>query len=152
MSKESHLSKRIKEAFALLWKDIWTLRYAILVFAVYVFMGRYMFYSICPVVNITGFPCPGCGMTRAVFAVCRGDFAFAWKLHPFVYVLIGYVVIFAFRRYVLQKEVKSMIQYLIVIAVAMIGYYIYRMIRFFPGEAPMSYYYGSILYQLLKRK
>jgi hypothetical protein len=27
-------------------------------------------------------PCPGCGMTRAVAALGRGDLAAAWSLHP----------------------------------------------------------------------
>ena len=108
MSKESNFSKRIKKAFELLWKDVWTLRYVILVFIVYFYIGRNFLYSMCPTVVLTGFPCPGCGMTRAVFAVLRGNFALAWQLHPFVYVLGGYVVVFAFRRYIMQKEVKSM--------------------------------------------
>ena len=141
MSKESNFSKRIRKVFELLWKDIWTLRYVILVFIAYFFIGKNFLYSMCPMVVITGVPCPGCGMTR-------GDFALAWKLHPFVYVLGGYVLLFAYRRYIMQKEVKSMAKYLIVIAVAMIGYYIYRMVKYFPGDAPMSYYYGSILYRI----
>ena len=90
-------------------------------------------------------------MTRAVFGVLRGNFALAWKLHPFVYVLGGYVLVFAFRRYIMQKEVKSMVKYIILIAIAMIGYYIYRMVKYFPGDAPMSYYYGSILYRVFKK-
>ena len=148
MSKESNFSKRIRKVFELLWKDIWTLRYVILVFIAYFFIGKNFLYSMWPMVVITAVPCPGCGLTRADFAVLRGDFALAWKLHPFVYVLGGYVLLFAYRRYIMQKEVKSMAKYLIVIAVAMIGYYIYRMVKYFPGDAPMSYYYGSILYRI----
>ena len=151
MSKESNFSKRITKAFELFWKDIWTFRYVILVFAVYFFIGKNFLYSLCPTVAITGFPCPGCGMTRAVFSVLRGNFALAWHLHPFVYVLGGYVLVFAFRRYVMQKEVKSMVKYLMVIVAAMIGYYIYRMVKYFPGDAPMSYYYGSILYLIFHK-
>ena len=132
-------------------KDIWALRYIILVFTVYFFIGKNFLYSMCPMVSITGFPCPGCGMTRAVFGVLRGNFALAWKMHPFVYVLGGYVLVFAFRRYIMQKEVKSMVKYIILIAIAMIGYYIYRMVKYFPGDAPMSYYYGSILYRVFKK-
>lgn len=151
MSKESNFSKRIKEAFKLLWKDIWTFRWVIIVFAAYFFVGKNFMYSLCPTVVITGFPCPGCGMTRAVFAVLRGNFVRAWQLHPFVYVLMLYAIAFAFRRYIMQKEVKSMIKYLIVIADAMIGYYIYRMLYLFPEEAPMTYYYGSMLYRIINR-
>lgn len=34
--------------------------------------------------RVTGYYCPGCGGTRAVFTFFRGDIARAFKLHPFV--------------------------------------------------------------------
>ena len=34
-----------------------------------------------------GFPCPGCGLTRATLALVHGDFAGALHLHPLVFVL-----------------------------------------------------------------
>jgi hypothetical protein len=40
----------------------------------------------CPVFVFTGIPCPGCGMVRAVLALCTFRFADAWNLHPLVYV------------------------------------------------------------------
>lgn len=30
----------------------------------------------------TGVPCPGCGITRGVVAILRGDFARAWRRNP----------------------------------------------------------------------
>lgn len=38
--------------------------------------------TICPVALLTGIPCPGCGMTRALNALVRGDWAEAWLYHP----------------------------------------------------------------------
>jgi hypothetical protein len=37
----------------------------------------------CPFLNVTGLPCPGCGMTRASLALLRGDWAEVWHLNPF---------------------------------------------------------------------
>ena len=37
----------------------------------------------CPFLQVTGKPCPGCGMTRSCFAFLRGDFADVLKLNPF---------------------------------------------------------------------
>jgi hypothetical protein len=38
-------------------------------------------HSICPFYNLTGFPCPGCGATRALLALFHGDIisAFTWN-------------------------------------------------------------------------
>ncbi len=37
----------------------------------------------CPFLQLTGKPCPGCGMTRSCFAFLRGDFADVLRLNPF---------------------------------------------------------------------
>ncbi len=37
----------------------------------------------CAFRETTGLPCPGCGMTRALSALCRGQFTASWALHPF---------------------------------------------------------------------
>lgn len=46
----------------------------------------------CPFRLVTDIPCPGCGMTRSSIALARGDFAAAWKHHPFAYGLVGLAV------------------------------------------------------------
>ena len=57
----------------MLLQDLWNIRIAILLFAIYFVIGRKFLYSLCPMVIMTGFPCPGCGLTRAMFMVLRGD-------------------------------------------------------------------------------
>lgn len=39
-------------------------------------------YSVCPFAVATGVPCPGCGLTRSIMTLLRGDFHTAWRLHP----------------------------------------------------------------------
>ena len=36
----------------------------------------------CPMAGVLGVPCPGCGLTRATLALCRGDLRHALALHP----------------------------------------------------------------------
>lgn len=36
---------------------------------------------------VTGFPCPGCGMTRALVSLLRGDIPAALGFHPLVFTL-----------------------------------------------------------------
>jgi hypothetical protein len=38
---------------------------------------------ICPFRNLTGLPCPGCGLTRAVYHLAHGDFRQAFACHIF---------------------------------------------------------------------
>lgn len=42
----------------------------------------YILHLPCPIYYITGISCPGCGMTRALFAALRLDFAAAFHYHP----------------------------------------------------------------------
>jgi hypothetical protein len=42
---------------------------------------------ICPMASVLGLPCPGCGLTRATFALVRGDLREALHLHPLVWLI-----------------------------------------------------------------
>jgi hypothetical protein len=39
--------------------------------------------SLCPIRNLYGIECPGCGLTRALFLLCKGDFRKSTQQHPF---------------------------------------------------------------------
>lgn len=46
-------------------------------------------YSVCPFAVASGIPCPGCGLTRSLVALARGNFAEAWRFHPLGPVVVG---------------------------------------------------------------
>lgn len=48
----------------------------------------------CYFTQLTGLPCPGCGMTRAASAWMRGDISAALRLHPFspLLIIIGILI------------------------------------------------------------
>ena len=46
------------------------------------FITTRLFGTICFFKAMTGIPCPGCGMTRALFAAARGQFKRAFYFHP----------------------------------------------------------------------
>lgn len=137
--------KWIKESMRMIRRDLWSIRYVILVLGIYFFLAWNIFYSSCPFVMITGFPCPGCGLSRAGFSILRGEFLQAWYLHPFIYGIGLLAAVFVIRRYILHKETGSLKKWLIFLLAGMFVFYIYRMIRYFPGEPPMSYYPGNLL-------
>lgn len=107
------------------------------------------FYTSCYVVELTGFPCPACGLTRAGFAVLRGHFHDACQLHIFIYPIIGMAIVAIVKRYFLKQDLKILKKYLVMLLILMVIYYIYRMIRFFPGDPPMSFYNNNLLRRIL---
>lgn len=123
----------------------------ILIIAYFVILKNYL-YSLCPSVIITGYPCPACGLTRAGIAVLRGEFALAAKMNVFIYPIIIFAVIFCINRYLLLKKTPSWMTWaFVVLLTAMILYYIYRMVKYFPDTEPMTYYYGNLLERLKHR-
>ena len=129
--------------------DIKSARWAIiLIIAYFAFLKNYL-YTMCPVVLLTGFPCPGCGMTRAMFKVLRLDFAGAWQMHPFIYPIGILFLMFCISRYFMNgKYMKYVKGFMILIAVLMVVFYVYRMITMFPDISPMLYYNNNYINRL----
>lgn len=69
-------------------------------------------------------------------------------MHPFIYVVAILVFHYCWNRYIrLQlRQPKSMKILAGIALVALVIFYIYRMVRYFPGEPPMSYYSGNLLH------
>lgn len=67
-----------------------------------------IFYLIhgCPIRFFTGIACPGCGMTRALFALSRLDFPLAFEMHPLVFLLPVAVIVYFSRKLIPKKVLK----------------------------------------------
>ena len=80
----------------------------------------------CPILWLTGFSCPGCGITRALVSLCRLDFAAAWHYNPVIFYLLPaapVLVIAELRRANKLKEAILWITIGLLIAV-----YLYRLL------------------------
>lgn len=51
-------------------------------------------FSLCLLYNVTGHPCPGCGMTRAIHHIVTGDLMKAALYHPVSYALLPVLIFF----------------------------------------------------------
>ena len=49
----------------------------------------------CPMLHLTGIPCPGCGLTRSTLLVLHGDLGNALRLHAFGPVLLVALLLMA---------------------------------------------------------
>lgn len=137
-----HGRQRRKETLIRDLKGYWKAA-CLLVF--YTIMVNLIFHHFCPMVIFTGIPCPGCGMTRALFEILQFDFADAWEMHPFVYGWVVLGIAFGVRRYGMGREIRSLQKYAVILLAAMMIFYVYRMIRFFPNQEPMTYEPNNLL-------
>ncbi|MBR4733879.1 MAG: DUF2752 domain-containing protein [Lachnospiraceae bacterium] len=78
----------------------------------------------CPIHFLTGVSCPGCGMTRAAFALARFHFADAFHYHPLVYVMPLIVLIFLIKRHIPRRLYQILIFTFIILFVTI---YLVRM-------------------------
>ncbi|MCI9296033.1 MAG: DUF2752 domain-containing protein [Lachnospiraceae bacterium] len=98
-----------------------------------------LFNAFCPSILITGFPCPGCGMTRAVIYLLKGQFLRSWALNP----AAGLWMLWAFwlflERYIRGRKCRGLSWALCGIAVFMVIAYVVRMKMYFPNKPPYVY-------------
>lgn len=105
----------------------------------------------CPVYAITGIPCPGCGMTRALFSALRMDWRQALRWNPMVYPLAlccGYAVIcFLMGR---TRQAAS-IRFWGIAAMLMLAVWLLRLPSIVSGHSLLSIRPGSLGDFLLSR-
>ena len=129
----------IKLFFLRIYKDIKNYWVGIALFLVLYFSLKYFYNAYCPLILITGLPCPACGMTRAVLRFCQGEWIRAYNLQPTVFLWVGYAIYWGVYRYILGKKSEILDWIFIILLLFQIGVYIYRMMTIFPEYAPMTY-------------
>lgn len=120
-----------------------------LVFFIYDVLTHFLFGAFCPSVILAGIPCPGCGMTRAVFFFATGRFMRGWNMNPLGLLWFALVVYFCVMRYGLGKKPKGLFGMGGVIIGLMVILYLVRMYLYFPGNPPISYTPGNMLEHIL---
>lgn len=109
-----------------------------------------LFGVICPLRLVTGFPCPGCGLTRAGILFLQGRFVESLQMNAFFILGLGFGTIGIFIKKVLKKNSIFINTYAIIVLVLFVVYYGYRMYRYFPETEPLTYWKGSLLAKLLR--
>lgn len=128
-----------KPAIDLLKKDCKNYYKQVLVAIAVFLVFDFLFDNFCPLLLCTGIPCPACGLTRASILLLSGHFYDAFFMHPLIYPILVFLVYFIIMRYGLSRKVsyaKGILAALILIGLLL---YAYRMIHYFPGNAPMQY-------------
>ncbi|SDB40914.1 DUF2752 domain-containing protein [Butyrivibrio sp. INlla16] len=104
-----------------------------------------IFHRFCPMVIVTGFPCPGCGMTRALISFITLHPIRAMQYNPSYPFWIVVLIIGAYQRYVQGKSFNSLKYPLIIVGCITIGVYVWRLTHSFPSTEPMVYTHQNVL-------
>lgn len=131
-------------------KDIRDFYPAVIAFLIYNVIVRNLFHAYCPFLITTGFPCPGCGMTRAMFYLLTGRFERGMSLNPAAPLWIAFFICFFVERYLRGRTPKYMKILLAVIVLVTTGIYLYRMMHSFPGSPPLVFYRNNLISRALR--
>ncbi|MBO5210210.1 MAG: DUF2752 domain-containing protein [Lachnospiraceae bacterium] len=130
--------KRIKKDFQNFWM-------AAVAIGIYMILVNVIFRAFCPMVIVTGLPCPGCGMTRSVIYLLTGHVSESIHIHPMGIVVVCLFLYFAWNRYIIGRNPKGMMVIIAIALVALIAFYIWRMYLYFPDRVPYVYKEGNLL-------
>lgn len=143
------MRKYLKTVSARIAADVKKYGMVLVVFIIYAVIVNLVFRAFCPVVIFCGFPCPGCGVTRAAACLITGRWQQAWQFNPVIFVIAVTAVYFICCRYLLGKKAVALRQLIAVVFVLLLTVYVIRMKLYFPGRAPYIYTEGSMLERIL---
>lgn len=103
-----------------------------------------LFYK-CPIQTLTGLPCPGCNMKTSLYYLLHFKFSLSLYYHA---LLIPTIVVFIWIVFN-HKNREQTKKLLIIWAIFMIIYYIYRMLVYFPNS-PMMYDKNNLIYFIFR--
>lgn len=113
-----------------------------------------LFKRICPISIITGYPCPGCGITRAFFFFLTFQWNLAFSYNPTIFLWLSVIAWGIFLRYFIKdnafktKHKKIFIRAVTAVGIISIAVYIVRMNILYPNVPPMTYNTFNILHLL----
>lgn len=102
--------------------------------------------NLCLFKQFLGIPCPGCGLTRAFLAFFQGNWQLALYYHPLFWLVPFIFLVVLFRKKVpLFQKLLQKNWFLWGMVVLFLSVYMGRLFLYFPNQAPMDFYQGSLL-------
>ena len=131
-------------------RDLTEYRFAIGALLLYYIMPRFLLRAFCPMVILTGLPCPGCGLNRAFWLLLSGQFLRSFSLHPMGIFWLLILLYFVYERYVTGRKISKRFQIcFILVALATLCLYGCRMVTVFPDRPPTSYTGNNMMEHLI---
>lgn len=118
---------------------------AIVALILYTVISNLLFHAFCPLIILSGVPCPGCGISRATVCFLTGRWKQAWQLNPMVFPIMTAAVYFGWNRYMLGRQAKGIKAVIAVVLGLMIIVYGVRMYMYYPNRVPYIYTEDNML-------
>ncbi|MDE7263029.1 MAG: DUF2752 domain-containing protein [Anaeroplasmataceae bacterium] len=134
----------MKRGFQNLFSFVTKFNIPICLFGLYVCITHAMGFQNCLLKLVIGYPCPGCGMTRATLSFLQLDFVKAFTYNPFVFLLplLGIGLFFSHTR-VIQWLFKCKWLWIGILLLVVVVY-ILRFVYVYPN-VPMDYYEHNLV-------
>ena len=84
-------------------QDLYDFRFPIILVTVYMITTQIIFGYTCPIKLLTHYDCPGCGLTRATFALLKGDIS---KSLHYNYTCIFWLI--SFTLFIIDRYIKPL--------------------------------------------
>jgi len=105
----------------------------------YLYNPTKIFYPPCPFCYLTGFYCPGCGTSRAIYQIVHGNFLYALNLNPLMILSLPFLFYLVMcnlnikigEKLIFKRRVFTKKFYVMLIAVIVL-YWILRNIPIYP--------------------
>lgn len=143
------MKKNITVFFNRILKDIRAYGLLVVIYLIYHIVTQHVFRASCPLILLTGYPCPGCGMTRAIYLTLTFQFEKAFYLNPTAFLWVAFFIYLFITRYIMGKSYKITWWLVSVVVMLTIVRYIYGMLVFYPDRIPYVHTNNNITHYLL---
>ena len=101
-----------------------------IILILYLILGNAIhFYIPCPIHELTGLYCPGCGITRMLISIVKLDFASAFRYNQllfimlpfFLFLLINYIYSLIKKKEPIYKKINKKVWYFLIIVLLIYG-------------------------------
>lgn len=141
--------EKAREAISRAKRDIRQFWAAGAAFVVYYLISHAVFDAFCPFLVVTGFPCAGCGLTRAGLHLLRGNVVKAASVNPSIFIVVLFLIYCGYFRYIRGTKVKGFSIALGILVTVTLAVYVYRMYLYFPDRVPYVYHKKNLLAEAL---
>lgn len=140
------LGRKLTQAFIRIKEDYIRYRVLIAVLIVFAAAAVLLFHRICIFTILCGYPCPGCGISRAFLSLVTLHWKEAFAMNPMIFIWVPLIACTAFNRYFMGRKTRHFTALFITAGLLSLVLYGVRMVFLYPDTAPMTYFEQNVFH------